>query len=228
MAKRLGRADMQSLPAAFEQAVIGGVLDQRVLETIEAGRRRDAFDEEQVGVDQLIQCGLEGEFPQKFREQPSAAKAETCVRAPRQSAQPRAPLAAAGRAGRQAIAGGRAGSFVPSSTSRVNSSMNSGTPAVRSVRPSIDLARERMPLGDGADHLARSATRSSGASAMTPAARARVAQGVRNSGRVVATMKQRRLPRRARPASSSRRGSSGPPSAGPRKRARAAARARRP
>ena len=45
---------MQRLPAALEQAVVGRVLDQRVLEAI-VGLRRRALDEQEVGFGEPIQ-----------------------------------------------------------------------------------------------------------------------------------------------------------------------------
>ena len=53
-----GRAAVQRLAAALQQAVVGGVLDQRVLEAI-VRVRRDAFDEQQLGVDELVERGVE-------------------------------------------------------------------------------------------------------------------------------------------------------------------------
>ena len=47
-AQDFGRAPMQRLPAALQQAVVGGVLDQRMFEAIVRLRRR-ALDIEQVG-----------------------------------------------------------------------------------------------------------------------------------------------------------------------------------
>ena len=49
-----GRAAVQRLAAALEQAVVGRVLDQRVLEAI-VGLRRRALDEQKVGVGKPIQ-----------------------------------------------------------------------------------------------------------------------------------------------------------------------------
>ena len=49
---------MQRLPAALEQAVVGRVLDQRVLEAI-VGLRRRALDEQEVGVGKPIQRRLQ-------------------------------------------------------------------------------------------------------------------------------------------------------------------------
>ena len=48
---------MQRLPAALEQAVVGRVLDQRVLEAI-VGLRWRALDEQEVGVGEPIQRRL--------------------------------------------------------------------------------------------------------------------------------------------------------------------------
>ena len=54
VAQKLGGPAVQRLPAALEQAVIGRVLDQRVLEAIACLRRR-ALDEQEVGFSQPIQ-----------------------------------------------------------------------------------------------------------------------------------------------------------------------------
>ena len=54
VAQRLGRAAVQRLPAALEQARVGRVLDQRMLEAI-IGLRRRALDKQQVGVGKPIQ-----------------------------------------------------------------------------------------------------------------------------------------------------------------------------
>ena len=54
LAQRLGRAAVQRLTAALEQAVVGRVLDQRVLEAI-VGLRRSALDKQEVGVGKPIQ-----------------------------------------------------------------------------------------------------------------------------------------------------------------------------
>ena len=53
-AQDFGCAAMQRLAAALEQAVVGRVLDQRVLEAI-VGLRRSALDEQKVGVGKPIQ-----------------------------------------------------------------------------------------------------------------------------------------------------------------------------
>ena len=52
--KDFGGAAMQRLAAALEQAVVGRVLDQRVLEAI-VGLRWRALDEQKVGVGKPIQ-----------------------------------------------------------------------------------------------------------------------------------------------------------------------------
>ena len=49
---------MQRLAAALEQAVVGRVLDQRVLEAI-VGLRRSALDKQEVGVGKPIQRRLQ-------------------------------------------------------------------------------------------------------------------------------------------------------------------------
>ena len=59
IAQDFGGAAVQRLPAALEQAVVGGVLDQRVLEAIirlEAG----ALGDEEVRVGEPVERGLEG------------------------------------------------------------------------------------------------------------------------------------------------------------------------
>ena len=60
-AQDFGRAGMQRLAAALEQAVVGRVLDQRVLEAI-ISLRRSALDKQKVGVGKPIQCGLKSGF----------------------------------------------------------------------------------------------------------------------------------------------------------------------
>ena len=52
--QRLGRAAVKRLAAALEQALVGRVLDQRVLEAI-IGLRWRALDEQKVGVGKPIQ-----------------------------------------------------------------------------------------------------------------------------------------------------------------------------
>jgi hypothetical protein len=53
-AQDFGSAAMQRLTAAFEEAVVGRVLDQRVLEAIARLRRR-ALDERKVGIGEPVQ-----------------------------------------------------------------------------------------------------------------------------------------------------------------------------
>ena len=53
-AQRFGRAAVQRLAAALEQALVGRVLDQRVLEAV-VGLRWSALDKQQVGVGKPIQ-----------------------------------------------------------------------------------------------------------------------------------------------------------------------------
>ena len=54
VAQDFGGAAVQRLAAALEQAVVGRVLDQRVLEAI-VGLRRRALDKQEVGVGEPIQ-----------------------------------------------------------------------------------------------------------------------------------------------------------------------------
>jgi hypothetical protein len=54
VAQRLGRAAMERLAAALEQALVGCVLDQRVLEAI-FSLRWSALDKQQVGVGKPLQ-----------------------------------------------------------------------------------------------------------------------------------------------------------------------------
>ena len=58
VAQDFGGAAVQRLAAALEQAVVGRVLDQRVLEAI-VGLGRRALDEQEVGVGEPIQCCLQ-------------------------------------------------------------------------------------------------------------------------------------------------------------------------
>ena len=58
VAQRLGGAAMQRLAAALEQALVGRVLDQRVLEAIVRLRRR-ALDEQEVGLGEPLERGLQ-------------------------------------------------------------------------------------------------------------------------------------------------------------------------
>ena len=59
VAQDFGGAAMQRLAAALEQAVVGRVLDQRVLEAI-GGGRSGALDEQEVGFREPIQRRLAG------------------------------------------------------------------------------------------------------------------------------------------------------------------------
>ena len=93
VAQEFGGAAMQRLPAALEQAVVGRVLDQRVLEAIVRLRRR-ALDKQKVGVGEPIQRRLQ-RWARRFRQRRAAAGMRNRVRAPRRSARSRAQ----GRAG---------------------------------------------------------------------------------------------------------------------------------
>ena len=144
---------MQRLAAALEQALVGRVLDQRVLEAI-FGLRRRALDKQEVGFGEPIQRRLQrrlvesGDVPQQpvgeFASQ-HRADLRDFARLP------------SGRGARRAIAARSAGwpdaALSPrSSSSRVTSSTNSGTPPVRSLTPSINSLGERVARRDFADH----------------------------------------------------------------------------
>src|ERR1700677_4496242 len=58
VAQELGGAAVQRLPAALEQAVVGGVLDQRVLETI-VRLWAPVLGDEEVRIGEPIERGLE-------------------------------------------------------------------------------------------------------------------------------------------------------------------------
>ena len=58
VAQRLGGAAVKRLAAALEQALVGRVLDQRVLETV-GGGRRGAVDEQKIGFREAIERGLQ-------------------------------------------------------------------------------------------------------------------------------------------------------------------------
>ena len=56
--QRVSGAAVKRLAAALEQALVGRVLDQRVLEAV-GGGRRGAVDEQEVGFREPIQRGLQ-------------------------------------------------------------------------------------------------------------------------------------------------------------------------
>ena len=58
VAQELGCAAVEHLPAALEQAVVGGVLDQRVLETI-VRLRAPILDDEEVRIGEPVERALE-------------------------------------------------------------------------------------------------------------------------------------------------------------------------
>ena len=60
-AQEFGGSEVQRLAAALEQAVVGGVLDQRVLETV-SRLRSMALDEQNVGLGKPLQCRLQRAF----------------------------------------------------------------------------------------------------------------------------------------------------------------------
>ena len=106
VAQRLGRAAVQRLPAALEQAVVGRVLDQRVLEAI-VGLRWRALDKQEVGVGKPIQRRLQRCFIQ-FGDIAQQPHRRNRVQEPRRSAPPHAP-ALADRGAQQGTAARSAG-----------------------------------------------------------------------------------------------------------------------
>ena len=61
LAQSRGCAAMERLTAALEQTVVGGILDQRMLEAV--GRLRSiAFDEQNVGLGEPLQRRLQRAF----------------------------------------------------------------------------------------------------------------------------------------------------------------------
>ena len=57
IAQDFGGAAVQRLAAALEQALVGGVLDQRVLEAVVRLRRR-ALDEQNIGLGEPLQAPI--------------------------------------------------------------------------------------------------------------------------------------------------------------------------
>ena len=101
-------AAVQRLAAALEQALVGRVLDQRMLEAI-GPLRAGALDEEQVRMDEPCRAPDLVSRGRRPRLQRRAAHKKNRARAPRRSARLRA-LRRAGRAARRATAEASAGS----------------------------------------------------------------------------------------------------------------------
>ena len=149
---------MQFLAAALEQRLVGRVLDQRVLELV--GRvRRDAAHVEQFRVGQLAQRRLQS--PLRRSDEPRAAiRRKTRCRSPPPTWV--TSLAGPSRSSRAisescSVAGiSRPVSFASplSSTARVNSSTNSGTPPVRSTTVAMVSSDERLRRRDLRHHRA--------------------------------------------------------------------------
>jgi hypothetical protein len=58
VAQNLGDAPMQHLPPALEKIFVGRILNKRVLEAV-VGVRRESLDEQNIGVRELFQRGLQ-------------------------------------------------------------------------------------------------------------------------------------------------------------------------
>ena len=139
-AQDLGRATVQRLPAALEQAVVGRVLDQRVLEAIgrlAAARRRRTGGR----VGEPIQATLAApprrvpatSLQQRVGEIATEHRADLrdFARCPSRSSRAASDCCKRRRDRLHAACSPR------SSSRRVTSSTNSGTPPVRSLTPSI-------------------------------------------------------------------------------------------
>ncbi len=139
IAQDFGRASMQRLAATLEQAVVGGVLDQRVLEAI-SRRMARALGDEEVRFGQPVERGLQGSESSTPRPR-AAARRRNRGPGQRRSARLRA-LRQAGRAARRATVAASAGwpaSRRPRLARAEDASpprRNSGTPPVRSLTPS--------------------------------------------------------------------------------------------
>ena len=88
VAQDFSGAAVQRLAAAPEQALVGCVLDQRVLEAIDR-LAAGALDEQEVRVDQPIERRIVGRNRRR-RRQRARARRKNRARAPRRSARPRA------------------------------------------------------------------------------------------------------------------------------------------
>ena len=130
---------MQRLAAALEQAVVGRVLDQRVLEAV-VRLRSIALDEQNVGFGEPLQRRLQRALveaghglEQRVRE-PAPSTAPIC-------AVSRAEPSRSSRAASDCCNVGGIACAPPcsprSNRRRVTSSTNSGTPPVRSLTPSM-------------------------------------------------------------------------------------------
>ena len=140
--QRLGGAAVERVAAALEQAVVGRIANQRVLETI--GRRgRRAFDEHEIGLDEAFERGLQGGLiqPADLAEQRKgkiAAQNRADLRDFPCVSKPIEP-----RRKRLLEVGGIAGmslSSPRSRSSRVTSSTNRGSPPVRSPTRSTKIS----------------------------------------------------------------------------------------
>jgi hypothetical protein len=77
VSQNLGDAPMQHLPPALEKIFVGRILNKRVLEAI-VGVRREALDEQNIGVRELFQRGSQrrvfdpGEHAEKAIGEPTS------------------------------------------------------------------------------------------------------------------------------------------------------------
>ena len=157
--QRVGNRGVQLAPLGAEQAVVGGVLDQGVLEAV-GGLGAFATAEQQAGGNQLLETLVELSVRQAG-DRRRAACGRSRGRSRRRPARPAGPPACGrgGPAARLAMSRERrrAGAAGPacgaaSITAWVNSSMNSGTPSdcatIRSSRLSCSARRLAMMAGE--------------------------------------------------------------------------------
>ncbi len=182
-----GGAAMQRLAAALEQAVVGGVLDQRVLEAIvrlRAARPRRTGGRRRRAAPTTLAAPA-----RRVRRRRAAACRRNRVQEPRRSARPRAPRRA-GRGARRATAARSAGWPERRPARRVQEA-GASPPRRTAARRRCARSPSRRPLAESACCAAISPTmREPRRDRAAQAKRLwceRILQGARNSGRVVAT-----------------------------------------
>ena len=156
---------MHARPLGLEQALVGGVPHQRVLEDVgRVGRR--AAPEDQLGLDQPLQRVAAAPAPAASRQRGEVAWCELAADHGRdlrhlldrvQPVEPGHQRVVQGGRDREAPTGRPAGTRRPSrqrpdsSTALVSSSTNSGTPSVRATISSSTSAGSRLPPADPLD-----------------------------------------------------------------------------
>ena len=163
--KRLGRAAVQRLPAVFQQAFVGRVLDQRVLEAIDRRRRR-TLDIEQVGLGEFFERGAQ----RRLGQAGDGLQQRVGKLAPQHGADLRdfARLAEPVEAGGERLLQGRRDRLRAALQHQPRHLLDEQRHAAGAVGKALDhLLRQRVALGDRRDHL-RICARSSGISERMP------------------------------------------------------------